>query len=223
MQMRSKIIAIAAGVGLAALAIAAVAAIQIGTSDAVAQAGPGSGRQAAAVHVDPDTSKSLTADEAAGLQYMREEEKLARDVYALLGAKYGARVFTNITRSEAQHTTTVKTYLVAFKVADPAAGRAAGSFQNAELQALYADLVTQGGKSLSDAVTVGIAIEKRDIADLQARIAATSRADLKAMYGNLLRASQNHLKAFQRQATGAQGGGYGQGQGGGYGQGGCWN
>jgi hypothetical protein len=32
-------------------------------------------------------------------------------------------------------------------------------------------------------------------------IAATDRADLKAVYGNLLRASNNHLRAFNRQPT----------------------
>jgi hypothetical protein len=239
--MRKKITAIVAGIGLAALAIAAVAAIQLGTGDAMAQGGQGNGGAralAANVHVDPDTATALTADEATGLQYMREEEKLAKDAYTLLASRYDSRVFSNIARSETQHTTTVKTYLDAFKVADPAADRAAGSYQNEELQSLYSQLVAQGGKSLTDAVNVGIAIEKRDIADLQARIAATHRADLKAMYGSLLRASRNHLRAFQRQLTGAsgtgsqggygqggygQGGGQGSGQGAGGGQGGCWN
>ena len=42
------------------------------------------------------------------------------------------------------------------------------------------------------------------------------------MYGNLLRASENHLRAFTRQLDGSGGTGgegYGQGQGGGQGQG----
>jgi hypothetical protein len=222
--MGKKFTAIIAGIGLAALAIAAVAAIQIGTDDATAQGGPNrsGGTQVASVHVDPDTATALTAEEAADLQYMREEEKLAQDVYTLLGAKYGSRVFTNIARSEAQHTATVQELLDAFKVADPAAGRPAGSYADDELQALYATLVAQGGKSLTDAINVGIAIEERDIADLEARIAATDRADLKAAYGNLLRASENHLSAFTRQldgGSGGVGGGYGGGQGQGNGQG----
>ena len=129
----------------------------------------------------------------------------------------------------------MKALLDAFKVADPAAGLAAGSYADDELQALYAQLVAQGGKSLTDAINVGIAIEKRDIADLKARIAATDRADLKASYGNLLRASENHLRAFTRQLDGSGGAGgqgygsgqgsgqgYGGGQGQGSGQGGCY-
>jgi len=222
--MGKKITAIIAGIGLAAVVIAAVAAIQIGTDSATAQGGPNraAGTQAESVHVDPDTATGLTAEEAADLQYMREEEKLAQDVYTLLGAKYDSRVFTNIARSESQHTATVKEFLDAFEVADPAAGRPAGSYADDELQALYATLVAQGEKSLTDAIEVGIAIEKRDIADLEARIAATDRVDLKAMYTSLLRASQNHLSAFTRQIDGSAGtgGGYGGGQGQGQGQGG---
>jgi hypothetical protein len=223
--MRSKFLAIIAGLGVAALVVAAVAAIQIGTSDASAQGGSanrGEGAAATAVHAEPDTGTPLTADEAAALQYMREEEKLAQDVYQVLGAKYDARVFTNIARSETEHTTTVKTFLDAFKVADPAAGRAAGSYADGDLQALYDQLVAQGGASLAEAVNVGIAIEERDIADLKARIAGTDREDLKAMYSNLLRASENHLRAFTRQLDGSGGTGgegYGSGQGGGQGQG----
>jgi hypothetical protein len=187
--------------------------------------------------VEPDVSTPLTTDEADGLAYMREEEKLAQDVYLRLSSQYDAQVFANIARSETQHTETVSSFLDAFQLADPAAGNAAGSFQHEELQALYSQLVAQGSGSWEDAVGVGIAIEKRDIADLEARIAATDRADLKAMYSNLLHASENHLNAFTRQLDGAagsdgmqgagQGAGSGQGAGAGQGQGSgdgsCWN
>jgi len=224
--LSKKITAIIAGIGLAALVIAAVAAIQIGTDDATAQGGPNraAGTQVANVHVDPDTTSALTPAEADGLQFMREEEKLAQDVYTLLGAKYDSRVFSNISRSETEHTSTVKDFLDAFQVADPAAGNAAGTYENDDLQALYAQLAAQGQTSFTEAVKVGIAIEERDIADLKARIAGTDREDLKAMYGNLLRASENHLRAFTRQldgsaGTGGQGNGGGQGGGQGYGGG----
>ena len=233
--MGKKITAIIAGIGLAALVIAAVAAIQIGTDDATAQGGPNraAGTQVANVHVDPDTTSALTPAEAEGLRFMREEEKLAQDVYTLLGAKYDSRVFSNISRSEAEHTATVKGFLDAFQVVDPAAGNAAGVYENDDLQALYAQLVAQGQTSFTEAVKVGIAIEERDIADLKARIAGTDREDLKAMYSNLLRASENHLRAFTRQLDGSggtggegygsgQGGGQGQGQGYGGGQGDCY-
>ncbi len=233
--MSKKITTIIAGLGLAALVIAAVAAIQMTAGDASAQGGPGARGTGMEAVVDPDVSTPLTTDEAGGLAYMREEEKLAQDVYLRLAGQYEAQVFANIERSETQHTEMVRSFLDAFQLADPVNGNAAGSFQNDELQVLYAQLVAQGAGSWEDAVRVGIAIEKRDIADLEARIAATDRADLKAMYSNLLRASENHLNAFNRQLDGTAGGGriQGAGQGSGAGQGAgsgqgagdgsCWN
>ena len=226
--MLKRIPSIIAGIGLAALLVAAVVAIQVQSGDASARAGnygggngdPGSG--SVSTYVTPDTATALTAAEADGLTFMREEEKLAHDVYAQFAATYDSRVFSNITNSETQHTTTVQEYLGAFSIADPAAGRAAGSFADADLQALYDEVMAQGNVSLEDALRVGVAIEERDIADLQTRIDGTDRADLKAMYENLLHASENHLAAFTRQLDGAAGGlGAGGGQAQGVGQGGC--
>lgn len=45
----------------------------------------------------------LTQEEAASLLFMREEEKLARDVYLTLGGLYPIPVFQNIAQSEVQH------------------------------------------------------------------------------------------------------------------------
>ena len=225
-----KKIPIIAGIGLAALLVAAVVAIQVQSGDASARAGngygggngdPGSG--SVVTYVAPDTTTALTAAEADGLAFMREEEKLAHDVYAQFAAAYDSRVFSNISNSETQHTTTVQEYLDTFSIADPAAGRAAGSFADADLQALYEEMIAQGNASLEDALRVGVAVEERDIADLRERIDGTDRADLKALYENLLHGSENHLAAFTRQLDGIPGGfGAGAGQGQGAGQGGCW-
>jgi len=45
----------------------------------------------------------LTPEEEAGLLFMREEEKLARDVPLVLFDKSGLRVFENIAQSEQRH------------------------------------------------------------------------------------------------------------------------
>jgi hypothetical protein len=140
----------------------------------------------------------LTDAERAGLLYMREEEKLAHDVYVTLYAKYGAFVFNNISRSESQHMSAVKLLLDRYGIADPAAGKAVGQFTDPKLQALYNQLIAQGSQSLAEAYKVGVAIENVDIADLKTHIAETSKADIQRVYNNLLFASQNHLRAFQR-------------------------
>ena len=54
--------------------------------------------------VAPVAPTSLSAAERAALQYIREEEKLAHDVYVTLDGLWGLRVFSNITASEQQHT-----------------------------------------------------------------------------------------------------------------------
>ena len=139
---------------------------------------------------------SLSADEAAGLQFMREEEKLAHDVYVTLGDTWGLRVFDNIAAAEQQHTAAVAYWLNYYHVSDPAAGNALGKFTDPELQALYDKLVAQGKQSVVDALKVGAAIEEIDILDLQERMAATANTTLDRLYGNLKAGSENHLWAF---------------------------
>jgi hypothetical protein len=140
----------------------------------------------------------LTPEESAALIYMREEEKLARDVYTALYDQYGLRIFSNISGAEAQHMSAVKVLLDRYGVADPAEGKAVGEFTNPELQALYDQLVAEGSKSLQDALQVGVTIEKTDIQDLEERLDGTDQWDIQRVFGNLLRGSNNHLRAFSR-------------------------
>ncbi|RPJ24786.1 MAG: DUF2202 domain-containing protein [Chloroflexi bacterium] len=138
----------------------------------------------------------LSASEQDDLIFMREEEKLAHDVYVTLYSTWGLPVFQNIANREATHTAAVKLLLDRYGIADPTAGKGFGEFTNPDLQKLYDQLVAQGSKSLVDALKVGAAIEEIDILDLQTRIARTTNADIKLVYNNLLRGSENHLRAF---------------------------
>jgi hypothetical protein len=138
----------------------------------------------------------LTAGEIADLEYMREEEKLAHDVYVALYDLWGVPVFNNIAAAETTHTSAVLRLLNRYGIADPVAGNPAGVFANADLQALYDELVAQGSLSAADAYYVGATIEEVDIADLQKSIAASRQADITAVYNSLLRGSSNHLRAF---------------------------
>jgi hypothetical protein len=139
---------------------------------------------------------ALTEIEKTGLTYMREEEKLARDVYQVFYAKYQSRIFKNIAASEQKHMDAIKTLLDRYGVADPAEGKGAGEFTNPQLQALYDELIVRGSVSLSKAFEVGVAIEEQDIDDLKEAINNTTHTDIKKVYSNLLNGSLNHLKAF---------------------------
>ncbi len=172
------------------LSLAIVAAI----GATAAFAAPASSRSETASPALSIVNSSLSAEEAASLLYMREEEKLARDVYNALYAVSGQPVFSNIAASEQTHMDAIKVLLDRYGLPDPALGP--GQFSNPDLQALYDQLVAQGSRSLTDALKVGVAIEELDIRDLQTRMDQTDNADIQLVYSRLMIASNNHLQAF---------------------------
>ncbi len=141
-------------------------------------------------------SGELSEEEAQSLLYIREEEKLARDVYMTLAEQWNVQIFQNIARSEQRHMDAVKALLDRYGLEDPAEGNEVGQFTNPDLQALYDQLVAQGSQSLADALKVGGAIEEIDILDLEERISQTDNVDIQTVYENLMRGSRNHLRAF---------------------------
>ena len=148
-------------------------------------------------------SGSTSTTLAASLAFSREEERMARDLYAALAAAYdGARPMSMITRSEQMHFDAIGTQLSTRGLADPSAGLPAGSYANTELQKLYDEWLAQGKSSLQAAYTVGVELEKRDIADLEAAIAATDDTAAKAVFERLLAGSRNHLAAYENAASG---------------------
>jgi len=138
----------------------------------------------------------LSDDEASGLLYMVEEEKLARDVYLTLYEKWGLQVFNNIANSEARHMDAVLGLIEKYNLTAPETLDKVGVFQNPELQALYDQLIERGSKSEVEALKVGTLIEETDIKDLEDWIAKTDNEDIKAVYSNLIRGSERHLRAF---------------------------
>jgi hypothetical protein len=141
----------------------------------------------------------LSVEEAEHLTFMREEEKLARDVYDTLGERWNIPVFVNIAESEQTHMDALLRLLVAYGIADPVGSDIPGVFTDDDLQQMYDELVEVGMASLEDAFTVGALIEETDIADLQDAIEATDRTDLEMVYESLMCGSRNHLRAFDRQ------------------------
>lgn len=140
-------------------------------------------------------ASDVSQAEIDALLYMREEEKLAQDVYLALYDQWGAQVFSNIASSEAQHTQAVLELIQRYELPDPALAEA-GKFTNPDLQALYDQLVAQGADSLEAALRVGAAVEEIDILDLEERLAATDSADLQQVFNSLLSGSESHLRAF---------------------------
>lgn len=138
----------------------------------------------------------LSDKEIAGLIQMREEEKLARDVYKTLGNIWSTRVFSNISASEQTHTDAIKALLVRYGIKDPVTSDTVGVFTSKNMQELYNTLTTKGKASLSDALVVGATIEDLDIRDLENLKKETTKEDILITYNNLQKGSRNHMRAF---------------------------
>ena len=150
---------------------------------------------------------TISDAERLGLLLMREEEKLARDVYLALFEVHGTPIFSNIAASEQTHTDAVKALLDRYEIADPVGVEdVPGRFEDPDLQSLYTFLVALGQGTELDALYVGAQVEELDIRDIEALKAdVTENDDILLVYDNLLRGSRNHLRAFHRQITAAGG------------------
>lgn len=147
-----------------------------------------------------DFSAILSEAEIVGLMEMREEEKLAGDVYTYFYEKYNYIVFNNISKSEAAHSRAVLYLINGFGLSDPALEEV-GDFNDELFSTLYTSLTEQGSTSLADALKVGAFIEEYDIADLERLLEETENETIKRVYGNLLRGSKIHLKAYTAALT----------------------
>jgi len=159
-----------------------------------ARGGGHHGNQSCAVAKLP--YQEVDATEREDLILMREEEKLARDVYVALDDLWGMRVFRNIAGAERSHMQAVLSLLEKYGIGDPTDGNAVGEFSDPDLQGLYSQLVEQGSQSLIDALTVGAIIEDLDIHDLDVALLRTDNEDIRTVYQNLRKGSRNHLRAF---------------------------
>jgi hypothetical protein len=195
----------------------ALAAVFLLAAPLVAQSGPGRGPGSGAgtpgtgtpavpaasplaTYIATLPKEALSSVEAGQLLFLREEEKLARDVYRALFAAHGDRSFANIAEAEQRHMDEVKLLLDRYALADPAAAMA-GEFKDARLASLYTDLVARGKVSLVEGLKVGATIEDLDLSDVGKALDASDNRDIDAVMQNLAKGSRNHLRAFSSRLT----------------------
>jgi hypothetical protein len=143
--------------------------------------------------LDTNTLDQETID---SILLLREEEKLARDVYLTLSWWYDLPVFPNIARSEQQHMNLVALLLDRYELPDPAEGNGIGEFDDPWVQGLYNDLIAQGAQSLVDALIVGATIEDVDIYHLQHILDHSDYDDVNLIVQNMVAGSRNHMRSF---------------------------
>ncbi len=150
------------------------------------------------------TLQPLTGTEEKSMLFVREEEKMARDVYLTLYAQWADPTFYSIaTKSEQQHMNSVKAMLDNLGIADPVLDDSIGAFANADIRGLYGDLLARGSTALGAGLAVGAYIEEFDILDVQkARdevASGSNQLPILQTYDSLLCGSRNHLRAFAAQ------------------------
>jgi hypothetical protein len=144
------------------------------------------------------TQVQPTPAEATDMLFMREEEKLARDVYVQMHDLWALAPFADIAVAEQHHMDAMLRLLTRYRLPDPAAGMLIGEFVNPELQTLHDTLIEQGAQSYEAALRVGGLIEEADMEDIAAAIARSDKSDIDLVYESLLCGSRNHLRSFAR-------------------------
>lgn len=178
-----------AGLAVLALAVAPVTAQGNGQ-------GTGQGNQALIQYIRSLPIQTIDQTERADLEYMRQEEKLARDVYLVLDMVWDLRVFENIAQSEQEHMELVKLILDRYGIPDPLPSNDIGVFRDQIFHDWFVALATFGLQSPLHAYVIGALIEDLDIVDLEDAKGRTDNRDVMTVWQNLQRGSRNHLRAF---------------------------
>jgi hypothetical protein len=156
----------------------------------------------------PEATAVLQQSEIDHLLFIREEEKLARDVYRVLYAEWGNLVFANIAESEQAHMDAMANLLDFYGVDDPVTSDETGAFTSDSVRDLFEELTERGSISNAEALLVGGFIEEYDILDIWAASDATDEERIKRVYQNLYEGSYNHLDAFVHNYESLTGGVY---------------
>jgi len=152
-----------------------------------------------------DSTAELTANEIEFLYAVREDEKLARDVYNYFFEKYELRTFSNISKAEVTHITAVERLFYFYSINYPAVGPA-GQFNDSARKEYYDNLVNKGVTAL-EAFKSTTYLEEKDIADYTSVLKDVQNPNIKVVIENLIKGSMNHLKSSYRQVI-ALGGTY---------------
>lgn len=153
-----------------------------------------------------DVTSPLTADEIEFLYAIREDEKVARDLYLAFSAKYPkVTQISKIATAESSHIACVEAVLDYYEIEYPALG-ANGVFEDATRQAFYNELVDKSSTLIEASSTMALVEEETIFAykSVQGQIA---NANISLIVTNMIKASSNHLRATVRHIK-ALGGNY---------------
>ncbi len=188
------------------IVLAAAAALSLLPVGLPAQGGHGGGNGGGnggngkiITYINTLPKQTVSAAEKADLLKMRQEEKLARDVYKALYYFWKLPVFNNIAKAEQAHMDLVKVILDRYGIPDPLKSDAIGVYKDQIYSDLFVILVVYGAQSQTNALMVGAFIEDLDIEDLLVALKVSDNRDIDTVYQNLCKGSRNHMRAFYGQ------------------------
>ena len=192
-------------------------AIVTGVATAMAVAIAAAGK---AAHASMD-GIVLDYNEQTHLVFMREEEKLARDVYIRLSTMYPDHpIFGKIDDSEQRHTNAVRAMLKKYGLDDPNTNDNVGVYTGEDYGWYFSEkfelLVERASISELEALYVGAFIEELDMMDIkqcprvivdtdngiddvtECGMIYTDNADVANLHASLLEGSDSHLVSYVR-------------------------
>jgi len=139
----------------------------------------------------------LTSDEQSFLFSLREDERVARDLYASFYDLYQQDYFNRVSHAESSHMKAVEN-LLSFYAVDYPDSLTAGVFADEDDQNLYNVLLSKGGDSLVIALSSAAYLEEMNVSDYSQLMPNISNENISLVVSHLLKGSRNHLRLFTR-------------------------
>lgn len=181
---------------LASVSLTTLLSITACVKNPSAQSGYGNNNQVQ----NNSTRSTLSPQLANSIQYMYNEERLAKDIYLDIYKTQPLKQLYNIaTKAETKHIEAVNQ--LAAKYGLDTGSYPNGKYPEQELQSLYNKLYSKGIRSKKDALEVGCMVEVVDIDDLNkymGQAQASNAQDVLSTFNYLRKGSYNHYWAFDK-------------------------
>jgi hypothetical protein len=149
--------------------------------------------------VEKVSENNLSHQDVSWLIWMREEEKLSRDVYTNLWKKWETKIFLDVAAVEQIHMDSIKLILEKYWIDDPVKDDSIWIFSSFAIKKLYDDFIFQWNKSLLDAFILAADAESLDILYISDLVKQTQNQDIISLYNTLIIWSRNHLRNYVKE------------------------
>lgn len=150
----------------------------------------------------------ISDQEAKGIRFVREEEKVAVDFYTAMNALFSSADLKKVAQSEQTHFIASGFSIDKYNLTDPTEGMTAGMFASQSLQAHYNQSIAEGSPSLMAAYITGAKLQESNLITIQNQLdRVANNRDLRNIYDALHIATRNHLRIMIK-GVNANGGSY---------------